>query len=196
MKGSSGRFLGQLLDRMVLQKQDRIDIGENNSAHNNIPQFFAPEISNPQHPSIFNFLKFNSNSCILHTHTYPDFKVINSRFDDVGIILIKPEQDDAKEITFNSCYKNSNFVPDVDMLEKKAKKTFLDDIKFFSTDEYPKNCLVIEYKELYQIEKDKPTVLEKLKKFTGIEEVPDVAVIACNQYIEGRDRLTKQFNLR
>jgi hypothetical protein len=202
--GSSGRFVVQVLDRILLQKKDLITITEYNSAHADANDIYTGHsIGEPHHPKVFEILNFDSPSTrnypfsnILSTHVYPNFKVINSRFDDVGIILIRPEQDDAKEIAFNSWYKNRNIVLDVDMLEKKAKRAFLDDIKFFSNDEYPKNCLVIKYKELYQIENNKHIMLEKLKKFTGIEEVPDIAVTACNQYIEGRDRLTKQFNLR
>jgi hypothetical protein len=185
-----------------LQKTDPIQICQYNSAH--IDSIYTGiSIGTPHHPDIFDFLEFDAPSfknypfsCILNTHVYPDFEAINSRFNDIGIILIKPDIDDSKEIAFNSYYKNRNIVDSKESLEYRANLFIRNNSQFFSTDEYPENCLVLAYKEIFEKENNKHIMLEKLKKFTGIEEVPNAVIDACNQYIDGRDRITKQFNLR
>jgi len=200
--GSSGRFVVQVLDRILLQKKDLIAITEYNSAHSNEP-YTGHSIADTHHLNVFETMKFDSPSArnypfsnIISTHVYPDFKVINSKFNDVGIILIRPELDDAKEIAFNSYYKNRNIEDSGKSLEYRANLFIQKNEKFFLTDVYPENCLVLNYKEIFQKENNKHIMLEKLKKFTGIKEESDVVIGACNQYIEGRDRITKQFNLR
>jgi hypothetical protein len=196
--GSSGRFVVELLDRMILQSNTPIIIGEDNSAHLN-KIYTGNCMPSPNDERVFEYLKFDPINCkdfkfsyIFWCHVYPDFNVINSRFDDIGIILIKINHEDLPEIVSNSFFKNKKYIISKKSIPNLVAHRIDTNYQFLKDDVYPKNCLVLDYKEIYQ----KEIMLEKLKEFTGIEEVTNAVTDACNRYIEGRDRITKQFNLR
>ena len=159
------------------------------------------EIHTPDVYSTFTYVNtpnIEPYSKILHSHVYPDFETINSRFDNIGIILIKPDHDDAKEIAFNTEYKNKQEILPSITLELRSNYVvhISKDKKFFCNDNYPENCLVLKYKEIYKKVGEKYRILEILKEFTGIPTAPDHLNIACEQYISNRTKIINQYNLR
>lgn len=202
--GSSGRFIKSLLDRIIMGSINPVEICPFNSSHLD-ESFTGISISDIHAPDIYNILTYEftnpelgqSFSKIFATHTYPDFETINTRFDDIGIILIKPDHDDAKEIVFNSIYKNKNeMLSPLDLEIKSHKIVHKMKSQFFHEDDYPENCLVLKYKEIYEKVGEKYRILEILKEFTGIQSVPDHLTIACEQYISNRAKIINQYNLR
>jgi hypothetical protein len=210
--GSSGRFVLAIMDRMILGLGDTINISEENNAHENNIQIWGNNKFGLPNPSN-NYEPLNVNTSgiyVFHTHIYPNFDLINSRFENVGVILIKPEIEDMREILFNNLIKNKNiesmniflkkyFYPnktitnsmlDIEFNFKKHNKIF------FTSDTYPDNCLVIKYSEIYETIGDNYQLIEKLKKFTGISIVPTSVIDACKQYNFNRTEIINQHGLR
>jgi hypothetical protein len=209
--GSSGTFITMILDRLILNSNRPINVYPNNSAHDvrGIAQYQRSTrnqnytgISVPDaHASdIYDTFYFDrpgkTYSSILTTHVYPDFKKINEKYDDLGIIIIKFNEDDVKEILFNSFYKNKNVkLSNIELTV--ASKFLLEDYNnFMKLEDTPKNCLVLQYTDLFRDLSDSSNTINKIKEFTGISVEPDAIITAYYQYIEGRDRLVKDYVLR
>jgi hypothetical protein len=201
--GSSGRFVKSLLDRIIMGSSNPIELCPYNSSH--LDKTFMGIATFHLHiPDVYstfayaNTPKLEPYSKILHSHVYPDFETINKRFDNVGIILIKFEHDDAKEIAFNIIYKNKKeILPPITLeLGNNHIVNVPKYKKFLCNDDYPKNCLVLRYKEIYETVGEKYRILETLKEFTGIDSIPKHLNIACEQYISNRTKIINQYNLR
>jgi len=210
--GSSGRFVLAIMDRILLGLDTIINLSEDNSAHENTIKiwgnlkFGLPTPSNNYEPLESN----NTDIHVFHTHIYPKFDLINSRFKNVGIILIKPDIQDMREILFNNLTKNKNiesmntFLKNYFYPNKNITNTMIEfefNFKkhnkiFFTNDIYPDNCLVIKYSEIYETTGEKYLLIEKLKEFTGISIVPSSVITACKQYTFNRNEIVKQHGLR
>jgi len=203
--GSSGRFVGSVLDRIIRASDDPLELCPYNSAHLD-KTYFGLSMVDIHRPNIYEVLIFDPTdtkdylfSKILRTHVYPDFKTINSRFNDVGIILIKPDIDDAIEIKFNIKYKNKEHITEkIEVL--KLNHLFFDHHKhiFFKNDlvEYPENCMVLPYSDIYKKEGENYQLIEQLKEFTGITYIPNNVNLMCEQYIINRAGIVNQHKLR
>ena len=203
--GSSGRFVCSVLDRIIRGSDDPLELCPYNSSHLD-KTYLGFSMSDPHRPNIYEVLVFDPTntkdylfSKICRTHVYPDFKTINSRFNDVGIILIKPNIDDAIEIMFNYKYKNEHIAQKIEIL--KINHIFFDYPKkdiFFKNDliEYPENCMVLPYSEIYKKEGENYQLIERLKEFTGITYIPNNVNLMCEQYITNRARIVNQHKLR
>ena len=204
--GSSGRFVTALLDSLILRKNHYIDLCPYNSAHNH-GFYRGVNLIDPNHPCVYHDLSFDSRSSepihsnILHTHVFPDFELINlinSRFSDIGIIIIKVDLSDLREVFFNSAYKNHNRIPEFDDNKIAGFKNYW---KKFINDEtnviaYPKNCLILPYSSIYEKTENGFLVLEFLSNFTAIKEIPISTIDACYRYSDTRNRLIKEYSLR
>jgi hypothetical protein len=205
--GSSGRFVGSVLDRIIRASDDPLELCPYNSAHLD-KTYFGLSMVDIHRPNIYEVLIFDPTdtkdylfSKILRTHVYPDFKIINSRFNDVGIILIKPDIDDAIEMLFNNNYKSHQIALDLKTLQMKKYMLFIgkdrDKVKFFQTEnKYPKNCLVLNYNDIFEKTGEKYKLLELLSDFTGISQIPEHLNLICKQYITNRSRIVNQYKLR
>ena len=202
--GSSGRFLNALLDRIIRYSSDPIEICPFNSAHLN-KTYTGVSIADPNRKDIYNVLEYDCASSknfkfsnIIHSHTYPDFDTINSRFSDIGIILVKLDNNDIREVIFNSVYKNQGKIASRRRLD--TSYNYISNNKhsydFFKTLEYPKNCLVLKYIDIFEKDGDNYRILEILKEFTGINEIPIYLNTVCEQYISNRTSLINRYNLR
>jgi hypothetical protein len=186
---------------MITCSPEPIKICEDNSAHYNKLHNSISKSHSELERQLSEFLDKNS-SCIFQIHSYPNFNLLNSKYENIGIILIKPDANDMHEIIFNSLNKN-----------KKIKSFFLKKIIptqlinfelnynkrnkiFFTDDVYPANCLVIKYSEIYETAGEKYLLIEKLKEFTGISIVPTSVIDACKQYTFNRNEIVKQHGLR
>lgn len=203
--GSSGTFVSMILDRLILNSEKPINIYPNNSAHvvrtkNKELEYTGVSVPDLNAPDIYDTFYFDRRgrtySSILTTHVYPDFKKINEKYDDLGIIIIKFNEDDVKEISFNSFYKNKNVkLSNIELTV--ASKFLLEDYNnFMKLEDTPKNCLVLQYTDLFRDLSDSSNTINKIKEFTGISVEPDAIITAYYQYIEGRDRLVKDYVLR
>jgi hypothetical protein len=207
LHGSSGRFVGSVLDRIITNSDKLMELCPYNSAHLE-ETFTGVSMSDPHRPNIYEVMYFDSPtskdfsfSNILKTHVYPDFNTINSRFNDIGIILIKPNIDDAIEMLFNNNYKSHQIALDLKTLQMKKYMLFIgkdrDKVKFFQTEnKYPKNCLVLNYNDIFEKTGEKYKLLELLSDFTGISQIPEHLNLICKQYITNRSRIVNQYKLR
>jgi hypothetical protein len=203
--GSSGKFVKSLLDRIIRKSSDPIIISPYNDAHLNTT-YTGMSMGNPNVSNIYDILKFDPVSYkdfvfskIFHSHTYPDFDTINSKFDDVGIILIKPDNMDIRELIFNRSYKNEGKIASKYWIEAcyDVISNGRHPYKFFYPIlEYPKNCLILKYTDIFEKDGEKYRILEILKEFTGIAEVPNHLNEVCEQYISNRNSLINQHKLR
>lgn len=187
-RGTSGNFITQILDRLIVGYKP-IHYCERNSCH--IDQPFTG-IAHPNawnDPKIYEHFEFQNKrikdykfSKILTTHIYPDFNVINSRYTNIGIVLIIPSLDDLNVTTFNTEYKIFGKIPD---LSKTGHLTMLPD-HFTRKSEYPKNCLEIKYKDIFTKTDRSFLALEKIEVFAGLtatqELINDYRIYVENQY--------------
>lgn len=209
--GSSGTFITMILDRLILNSNRPINVYPNNSAHDvrGIAQYQRSTrnqnytgISVPDaHASdIYDTFYFDrpgkTYSSILTTHVYPDFKKINEKYDDLGIIIVNFSESDVKEISFNSAYKNKNIQIPNSRLDV-ASKFFLEKYtNFMKIQNIPENCLILQYTDLYRDLTDKLNTINQLKEFAEISNNPNSVINAHKQYLEGRTRIVNEFGLR
>jgi hypothetical protein len=109
--GTSGKFIAQVLWRMINDLDDEIVFTPENSAHVSYPwqnSWMHPTTDDPNNAGtdIFKELTF-SGSGILATQMYPEFNVINDRLPNTKLIIIAVEEDDLLEIAFNHITKNT-----------------------------------------------------------------------------------------
>lgn len=206
--GSGGRFVAAILDRIALQIDDPIYICPYNSAHfvaRKIPGFDYPinytgiSSVDPNCSNIYELLEFDDppvnfkTSLILSTHTYPDFELINKKFENIGIIIITLREEDMKEVVFNSSYKNQNIHLDDEILEIRSKKLpySIGYRNFLKDQMYPSNCLTLPYADIFT-----NRLLDKLKNFLEVDTIPESVLDAHASYISGRTMILDQQTLR
>jgi hypothetical protein len=202
--GSSGRIIRKILDRLILNSENHIDIYPNNCAHDvhnkHVPEYTGISVPNPNIFNIYDIVYFDpmgkTYSSILPTHVYPNFNKINDRYDDIGIIVINFNTDDVKEIQFNSFYKNKNIQLTNSELDKSANLFSKKYANFMKILDYPENCLVLQYTDLFRDLTDNFNAINQLKEFTGISNNPASVVSAYEKYREGRAVIVNQFGLR
>ena len=197
--GTSGNFITQLLDRLILGYKP-ILLSDTNNCHVEMPFTGIAHSDAWNDPKIYEYFTFQDESVreykfskILTTHVYPDFEIINNRYKKIGVILIEPDQEDAKEIFFNMLYKTLKKIP-----TPKEHYLYLKNLPkhYKKQNNYPENCLVLKYKEIYETVGEKYCILETLTEFTGIDSIPKHLNIACEQYISNRTKIINQYNLR
>lgn len=192
--GSSGRFIIEILDRLILGTTDPIEVCEKNSAHLN-NTFTGMTVEDSNDDDVYDVFTYQvrdneTHSKILRTHVFPNFDVINKRFCDIGIILVHVGDDDVEEVLFNSYLKNKNVAMPEYMLKhmKRVFKTAHRD--FFKEYDPPSNCLVIKYPDIFNKGKTHYLGLEQLRDFTETT-ITDGLVAVYEQYVIGRRRLVE-----
>jgi hypothetical protein len=206
--GSSGRFVRSLLDRIIKNSEEPIPLTDQNSAHSIIIPI-AYDLSwdecDVNHKDVFNYLEFLGTDSIFPTHTYPDFKLLNSKFNDVGTILIQFDVKDCAEIMVNSWFKNEKIAHPSEILIPKIKRQFNQTVFFsrkkfssfiYDPDFYEDNTVILRYHQIYEKTDNSYKVLDILKEFTGASNIPNSVIEACDRYSEGRNILLKQAGLR
>lgn len=206
--GSSGRFVRSLLDRIIKNSEEPIPLTDKNSAHGVVIPV-AYDLSwddcDVHHKDVFKYLQFLESGTIFSTHTYPDFKLLNSKFNDVGTILIQFDIEDCSEIMINSWFKNGVVTNPSEIMVPKIKHQFNQTVhtmkrKFssfiYDPNLYENNSLILRYRQIYEKTDKSYKVLEILKEFTGADSIPNCAIEACDRYSQGRNILLKQAGLR
>lgn len=197
--GTSGRFVKVLLDRIIKNSEEPVNIDEKNTAHNNIIPTYVDLILDDcdvNDQLVFNYLQFlDTGTSIFSTHMFPNFKLLNDKFTDLGIIIIKFEYDDLDEIMLNALYKNNHILNPQKITDLKIKRRLLSS-RFYLPINPVENCLILNYKQIYEKNDENYVVLEKLKTFTGAKNIPNSTIHACNRYSLGRDILLKEAGLR
>jgi len=206
--GSSGRFIRALLDRIIKNSEEPIPLTDKNSAHDVIIPIdynLSLEDCDVHHKDVFKYLTFLKTHSIFTSHTYPDFKLLNSNLNDVGIILIQFDLEDCPEIMINSWTKNGVVSHPSEILIPKIKHQFNQSVymlkRKFSLFLYnpalqEDNTLILRYRNLYEKTEKSYKVLEILKEFSGAENIPNSVIEACDRYSAGRNILLKQAGLR
>lgn len=62
--------------------------------------------------------------------------------------------------------------------------------------DYPNNCLVLQYTDLFRDLSDELNTINQIKQFTGITNTPESVESAYTQYLAGRTGIVNQFGLR
>ena len=185
-RGTSGNFITQILNRLILGYKP-ILFSDTNNCHVEMPFTGIAYSDAWNDPKIYEYFTFQDESVreykfskILTTHVYPDFEIVNNRYKKIGVILIEPDQEDAKEIFFNMQYKNFKKIPTqeeyylyVNNLPKHYKKQ----------NNYPVNCLNLGYRDIFTQTDANYIALDKLLNFTGLK--------ICNKLLENYHRYVK-----
>lgn len=192
-KGTSGHFISNILDRLIVGYTPII-FSDTNNAHTGLYTGIAyPNAADD--PKIYEYFEFQPStvrdykfSRILTTHTYPNFALINQRYNDIGIILIKADPDDFREIAINRRFKNFKLVPTRQELSGELKlKT-----KHFEEDTYPENCLIIYYKDIFRRDNDSFRALKQIEDFTGLIATPEL-IDNYELYVTNQQKLREQY---
>lgn len=200
MPGSSGRFITSVLDRMIRASVSPtvspIVLCENNSAHIDCP-YTGISHPNPHDPKIFEYLEFDAYekvvSCILNTHVFPDFDLINKRFSDIGIILIQVPVENNFEVSFNSQLKSNNRILTYNDLIPRTKFELAKFTKFFAPlESCPNNCLVLNYTDLFESENGSFLALTKIKEFAGLP-IPQHVEETYQKYVNNRTEMLVKY---
>ena len=187
-RGTSGNFITQILDRLILGYKPMV-YGTNNNCHADQPFTGIPYSNAWNDPKIYEYFEFQDDAVrdfkfakILTTHTYPDFDTINKRHTSIGIILIIPDLDDFKETVLNQELKVFNRVPKFVHFSQHIANY---PEHFTKKVNYPENCLEIKYKEIFTETDSSFVALKKIEEFTGLiappELIKDYALYANNQ---------------
>lgn len=196
MPGSSGRFITSVLDRIIRVSAPPIQFCENNSAHIDLP-YTGISHPNPNDPKIFEYLEFDAYekvvSCILTTHVFPDFDLINKRFSDIGIILIQVPDENIFEVVFNSHLKNRNLMLTHGDLIPRKKFALANWTKFLTPVEtFPTNCLMLNYNDLFESENGVFLILNKIEEFMGLP-IPKYVEENYQEYVNNRTEMLMKY---
>ena len=202
--GTSGRFVGSVLDRMILQIEEPIELDEDTNNCHYDEKYTGVSIIDPHRTDVFDVFEFDPPhlklnlkfSNILKTHVFPDFEVIQKKFKNLGVIVITFTDDDIVEIVCNSWYKNKGILVDDRTIQYFSHVLKIRQKSFSNIKIAPKNSLILNYADIYKNIEGKYLLVEKLKEFTGIQHVPNTVYDACERYIAGRNRLLAKFSLR
>ena len=199
--GSSGRFISNVIWRMITEMDSYIPLDENNSAHP-----VSSWGNSCHHPygilhdsSIYKNVKFDDIG-LLATHSYPDFDAIRVSLPQVKVVIIGITEDVIPEVAANSITKNRNTTRNAN--EKTVHLKWLFNMykkgntrgsfftNFCDPDLIPEDLRdrisILYYRDIYTKVNDSYVALEHLKKITGKDALPNV-MRSYEAYVQARN---------
>lgn len=191
-RGTSGNFITQVLDRMIVG-YNPIIFGKNNNCHISQPFTGIGHSNAWNDTTIYEYFEFQGSwvrdykfSNILTTHVYPKFDLINARHSNIGIILIKMNASDYPEVVMNQKHKITRMSDNYTPLDIKRFSRFIED------DDYPENCLTIQYKDIFLPYEQSFKALTQLENFTNLV-ASDEIINDYKTYVSNQESMRNQY---
>lgn len=197
-QGSSGRFISNVLWRMINNLNEEVLFTEVNSAHVESPWEKSWEYStnygDPNIPDVYVGLKFHNDIGLLATHTFPNYEEFKTNLLNIKLIIISINEPDLREIAYNVATKNKQDIrywSDVRgwLYQIHLQKIDEPSYNYHNTTipvELSNRILLINYNEIYKPIGESFVALEKLKAFTNTD-IGSVVFESYKKYVYNRN---------